>query len=213
MTFNRFGVGNYSMLDLLDYRQRVFMMYVLIRATGTDVPQSFSMFRSTRDELFAVHPQSPLSALQKTGFKGLKYYDYDPAYRVVAPIKPAPEPTEYVLDGGEDGAVNIRQIGQVDVELPHGAGSLGVFWIVCYGGGIFIPFRDATNNQTTFGGGRYLIDTLKGADLGSEGTELVLDFNYAYHPSCYYNARWVCPLAPVQNQLPFPVQAGERSLS
>ena len=62
----------------------------------------------------------------------------------------------------------------------------------------------------TYGGGRYLYDTIKGADLGVDETSIVLDFNYAYHPSCAYDERWSCPLAPAENRLDFAVEAGER---
>ena len=88
--------------------------------------------------------------------------------------------------------------------------SLAVYWMNEYAGGIFIPFRDATSGHETYGAGRYLWDSAKGADLGSEGDELVLDFNYAYHPSCVYDVRWSCPLAPQENWLPVPIRAGER---
>ncbi len=74
---------------------------------------------------------------------------------------------------------------------------------------MFIPFRDATSGQTTYGGGRYLLDTAKGADLGTNGDALVLDFNFAYHPSCHYDPQWVCPLAPPPNRLAVPIEAGE----
>ncbi len=87
--------------------------------------------------------------------------------------------------------------------------TLRAFWLTGYGGGIFLPFGDATNGSSTYGGGRYLYDTIKGADLGF-GDPLVLDFNYAYHPSCAYNPRWVCPLAPPENVLAESVEAGER---
>ncbi|MEM6285406.1 MAG: DUF1684 domain-containing protein, partial [Chloroflexota bacterium] len=106
----------------------------------------------------------------------------------------------------------MTQVAQVTFTLPAGTGTLGVFWIEGYGGGIFVPFRDGTNGTGSYGGGRYLYDTIKGADLGGTDTEMVLDFNYAYHPSCYYNERWVCPLAPPQNHLQFPVPAGETLL-
>ncbi|MDQ7024892.1 MAG: DUF1684 domain-containing protein [Anaerolineae bacterium] len=198
------------MLDLLDYRRRVFAMYNHIRETGTSVADSFALFRASRDDLFASHSQSALDAQQKAMFKGLNYYDYNAAYRVLATVNQDIEPVEFALDGGHDGAIKMRQIGQVDFELPLGKGSLGVFWIATYGGGIFIPFRDTTNSDTSYGGGRYLYDTIKGADLGSEGAALVLDFNYAYHPSCYYNALWTCPLAPMQNRLNFRIEAGEQ---
>ena len=84
--------------------------------------------------------------------------------------------------------------------------------------GVFLPFLDETNRSETYGGGRYLLDTIKGADLGREGERLVIDFNYAYNPSCAYNSRWQCPLAPQENWLPAeknpprpPLIRGERT--
>jgi hypothetical protein len=64
--------------------------------------------------------------------------------------------------------------------------------------------------STAEGGGRYLLDTAKGADLGHEGIRVVIDFNYAYHPSCVHDRRWSCPLAPPENTLPVAITAGER---
>lgn len=197
------------MLDLYDYRLRVFALYATIRELGSNNPAAHAAFKTARDDLFANHSQSALSAPQRENFKGLRYYDYNPAYRVVATVETDVEPDAYEIDAGHDGTVTIRQIGYVHFDLPTGAGSLGVFWIEGYGGGIFLPFRDSTNSATTYGGGRYLYDTIKGADLGIVNQTMVLDFNYAYHPSCYYDERWVCPLAPMQNRMAFPIKAGE----
>jgi uncharacterized protein len=199
------------MLDLLDYRRRVFELYRQVRERGTESPQSHALFRRERDSLFAEHSQSALDDEQKKEFKGLRYYDYNPAYRVLGTLE-ATEPKSYQLAVGDDGTVLMNQIGKVSFNLPKGSGSLGVYWISGYGGGLFIPFRDTTNQVTTYGGGRYLYDTIKGADLGTSGDSLLLDFNYAYHPSCYYNLRWICPLAPEQNCLNFPIEAGEQLL-
>jgi uncharacterized protein (DUF1684 family) len=79
-------------------------------------------------------------------------------------------------------------------------------------GGVFLPFVDATSGTETYGGGRYLLDTIKGADLGAVGSDgtLVLDFNFSYFPSCAYSSRYVCPLAPSGNRLSGAVRAGER---
>jgi uncharacterized protein (DUF1684 family) len=183
-------------------------MYRFIRECGTDSKQAFSHFRRTRDTLFRTHPQSPLDADQKATFAELNYYDYQPAYRVVARVDTRVESTTYDLDLGRDGRFTLQQFGQVSFDLPTGSGTLGLFWIHGYGGGIFLPFRYTTNNRESYGGGRYLYDTIKGADLGTTDDEILLDFNYAYHPSCHYNSRWVCPLAPPQNTLAFPVKAG-----
>jgi uncharacterized protein (DUF1684 family) len=81
-----------------------------------------------------------------------------------------------------------------------------------YAGGLFIPFRDATNGSETYGAGRYLIDGAKSADLGGDATRgaLILDFNFAFHPSCAFDPKWACPLAPPANRLDIPIRAGER---
>ncbi|MEL6269076.1 MAG: DUF1684 domain-containing protein [Chloroflexota bacterium] len=200
------------MLQLLDYRRTTAEMYQFIRERGTDSSESIQKFRQTRDRLFREHSQTPLSAEQLVRFNGLRYYDYDLAYRVMGALNTDVERTEYNVDLGKDGAFTMTQIAQVTFTLPTGTGTLGVFWIEGYGGGIFVPFRDSTNGSGSYGGGRYLYDTIKGADPGATETMMLLDFNYAYHPSCYYNERWVCPLAPPQNHLNIPVPAGETLL-
>ncbi len=195
------------MLDLLDYRRQVAENYHRVREQGTT--NAYEDFRRARDTLFRSHPQSALDDAQKAAFQGLRYASYDPAYRVMAKVDSDVEPMVYEFDLEGDGHTVIRQFGQVSFDLPTGSGTLGLFWVMGYGGGVFLPFRDASNNHTTYGGGRYLYDTIKGADLGAGMDEILLDFNYAYHPSCYYNPRWVCPLAPYQNRLSFPIEVGE----
>jgi uncharacterized protein (DUF1684 family) len=106
--------------------------------------------------------------------------------------------------------VTFERFGQARFELAGAACSLDLYWLEAYGGGLFLPFADATSGGETYGAGRYLLDTVKGADLGMDGAQLVLDFNFAYNPSCAYDPRWVCPLTPPENRLAVPVRAGER---
>jgi len=199
------------MLDLLNYRQRVLDIYHRVRTEG-EHPETVQWFRDQRDNLFKYHSQSALDIQQREQFTNLFYYPYDPAYRVVVPVEADDEGKVYHLDLGGDGSFSMKRIGYVNFTLPTGAGRFAIFWIMGYGGGIFIPFGDATNKETTYGGGRYLYDTIKGADLGGTPDAFVLDFNYAYHPSCSYNHRWTCPLAPAENKLDIPILAGEQSL-
>jgi uncharacterized protein (DUF1684 family) len=110
------------------------------------------------------------------------------------------------------GTMAMRRIGHVEIPFPGGTRRLGVFWMSGYAGGLFIPFRDATNGTETYGAGRYLLDAAKSADLGGDparGT-LILDFNFAFHPSCAFDPKWACPLAPPENRLDVPIRAGER---
>ncbi len=197
------------MLDLLDYRHKIFELYRDIRAAGAD-PAGRDQLQQVKDEIFRIHPQSALNDEQKAAFTGLHYYNYDPAYRVTAQVDLNVEPETLTIELEGDGRFSYRRFGQVTFTLPTGTGSLSLFWINGYGGGIFLPFGDATNRQTTYGAGRYLYDTIKGADLGATLDSLVLDFNYAYNPSCAYNERWVCPLAPRENRLSFPIPVGEK---
>jgi len=197
------------MLDLLDYRHKVFELYRDIRDAGDD-PTGRDHFQRVKDDIFRTHPQSALNDEQKAAFTGLNYYVYDPAYRVTAQVDLNIEPEVLTVELEGDGRLSYRRFGQVTFTVPTGTGRLSLFWINGYGGGVFLPFGDATNRQTTYGAGRYLYDTIKGADLGASLDSLVLDFNYAYNPSCAYNERWVCPLAPRENRLPFPIPVGEK---
>ena len=196
--------GTYA--DLLDYRRRVFGLYDEVRRLSTTDPaKAHERWRAVRDELLGTHPQSAIAPADRPRFTGLRYYAYDPRYRFTAPLIEAPgERFEVRTSTGE--AMWLRRMGRVEIPL----GTLPVFWIDVYGGGVFIPFRDGTSGDTTYGGGRYLIDTVKGADLGStEDGRLVLDLNFAYHPSCHYHHRWSCPLAGPESRLASRVEAGE----
>jgi uncharacterized protein (DUF1684 family) len=193
-------------MTLLDWRRRVAAMYAAVRTTAEEDPAgTAARFRAERDGLFRDHPESPLTPDARRGFPGIPYWPHDPAMRFEAEVEALPAgPVTATSLSGE--AFRLERIGRV--RLP--VGDLEVYWIAVYGGGVFIPFRDTTSGTETYGAGRYLLDTIKGADLGGSGDRLVLDFNYAYHPSCAYDPRWSCPLAPPANRLAVPVRAGER---
>jgi uncharacterized protein len=116
------------------------------------------------------------------------------------------------LPASGDEPFTFRRIGRGRLSGPLAGATLSVFWMEGYAGGLFLPFRDATSGSETYGAGRYLLDTAKGADLGGDpqSGELLLDFNLAYNPSCAYEPRWNCPLAPAENTLRQPVRMGER---
>jgi uncharacterized protein (DUF1684 family) len=106
----------------------------------------------------------------------------------------------------------FRRFGAVTVPFPDGPRRLEVYWMEGYAGGLFLPFRDATNGHDTYGAGRYLLDAAKSADLGGDAVAgtLILDFNFAFQPSCAHDPNWACPLAPPANRLDIAVRAGER---
>jgi uncharacterized protein (DUF1684 family) len=193
-------------MTLLGWRRAVADLYADVRATSPADPiGALQRFRAERDAMFRDHPDSPLPPSVRADFTGIPYWPHDQNLRFEVDVEPLPVArTVATAITGE--SFVLDRIGRVSLPV----GTLEVYWISVYGGGVFVPFRDATAGTETYGAGRYLLDTVKGADLGGSGDRLVLDFNYAYHPSCAYDPRWSCPLAPPANRLTVPIRAGER---
>ncbi|QAV70284.1 DUF1684 domain-containing protein [Salinibacterium sp. UTAS2018] len=196
-------------LQVADWRRRNFALYAAIRE-NPDAASAHADWRAGRDEMFATHPASPLLPEDLRDFTGLPFEPYDSAWRFEASIVPG-DGRRMDVETGTDGVVPFDLLGTVEIES---VGSLDVWRLASYGGGIFIPVKDALSRVKggTYGGGRYLLDTVKGADLGPGSTpeSLVLDFNFAYNPSCAYDPAWACPLAQAGNTLAGQVPVGER---
>ena len=198
-------------LALADWRRRVAELYATLRADVRAPSMRAVAFRAARDRLFAEHPSSPVPEAERHDFRGVAYFRHAPGLALRAPLERDPDaPALDVPRSGEGAGMPFHRIGWVSFPVDGTTVRLAVYWLDEYAGGIFIPFRDATSGRETYGGGRYLWDSAKGADLGMAGDELVLDFNYAYHPSCVYDPLWSCPLAPRENWLDVPIAAGER---
>lgn len=195
-------------LELTDYRRRVAVLYEAVRAQR-DPALGHQLWRTGRDLLFRKHPQSPLLPDDPLRRTGLPYWPYDPSLRFTVPVQPVKDGPQLSIPTGDDGVTNLTQIGFVELGEPVN-GRLDVWWLNHYAGGLFVPVRDGTAGDTSYGGGRYLLDTAKSADLGGNADRLILDFNFLYHPSCRYNPEWVCPLAPEGNRIAVPIRAGER---
>jgi len=198
-------------LDLADWRRHVAASYEVLRTDLRADPARLLGFRAAKDRLFASHPSSPVPPAERRDFRGLAYWRHDPSLSFRLPLEPDLDAPPLDVPRSSAGpAMPYARIGWVSFAVAGVPTRLAVYWLNEYAGGIFIPFRDATSGTETYGGGRYLWDSGKGADLGSEGDELVIDFNYAYHPSCVYDPVWSCPLAPPENWLTVPIRAGER---
>ena len=195
-------------LELLDWKRRIFAVYAEVRS-ARDPSEGWNRWRRVRDELFRDHPQSPVPPDERADLNALDLYPYDLAYRVLAELSPCEE-QHYEIATSGDTTMSFTRFARAEFELVGRPLSLEVYWLDAYGGGIFLPFRDATSGGTTYGAGRYLLDTVKGADLGTDGDRLILDFNLAYNPSCSYDPRWVCPLPPPANRLEVAIEAGEK---
>jgi uncharacterized protein (DUF1684 family) len=196
--------------SLHDWRRQIADLYAAVRAMpGRD---GWMHWRSARDRLFREHMQSPLASARRAQFRGIDYFPYDPAIRFKVGLGAATDREIIRLEAGKDGLMTLVPFAMTQ-GLDSALGKeLTLYWIEGYGGGVFLPFGDATNGRQSFAGGRYLLDTIKSADLGSsDDGELILDFNFAYYPSCAYSEAWVCPLSPTENRLPVAIRGGERN--
>lgn len=219
-------------LELADWRRAVADLYSEVRSLAMrDARAAHDHWCEKRALLYCRHPQSPIPVERRSGFRAT-CFPYTPDLRfevAVVPItaesqmadagvvtREAPAGNTAATDAaiptstGED--MPMQRLGTVHVPFSAGTRRLTVYWMSGYAGGLYLPFRDATNGVETYAAGRYLLDAAKSADLGGdvERRTLILDFNFAYHPSCAFDARWACPLTPVENRLDIAIRAGER---
>jgi uncharacterized protein (DUF1684 family) len=196
---------------LADWRHTVAEQYAAVRAlAGSDGLAAAAQFRAARTRMFREHRDSPIAAERRSAWEGLRWYPYAAAWRVHGTIDPTPARHTFDIPLASDGVLRCTRVGHARFSIAERSASLAMYWFEGYGGGLWIPFSDASSGVDTYGGGRYLYDTIKGADLVISGSKIVLDFNFAYNPSCAYDDRWSCPLSPPENRLPFAVTAGER---
>ncbi|HEX2756074.1 MAG TPA: DUF1684 domain-containing protein [Candidatus Limnocylindrales bacterium] len=227
--------GIAATLTLADWRRSISSLYADVRRLAeTDPAAALDHWRAVREGLYRDHPQSPLPADRRATFRA-QHFGHDPSLRFELAVEALEQPQR---DGAADpdpvrvsrldfgsgaslaidlpvsagGAMAFRRFGAVTIPFRAGPRRLELYWMEGYAGGLFLPFRDATNGAETYGAGRYLLDTAKSADLGGDraaGT-LILDFNFSFQPSCAFDPQWACPLAPPANRLDLPVRAGER---
>ena len=138
-------------LQLLDWRRRMAELFAELRRRPPDAA-SLAWFRAQKDELFSGHPQSPLPESARAGAR-LSYWAFDAQARVTARFEPQPAPAV-------QGEVPLRRIGRLHFAYAGRELALGAFWVEGYAGGLFVPFRDETCGHETYGGGRYLLDTI-----------------------------------------------------
>ena len=212
-------------LQLADWRRRIAELYAEVRSLASDPERAHAGWQAEREKLYREHPASPVPGDKRATFRAV-HFPYDSSLRFEVALIRAP-----AVDTQSAGATGLGTAAGLGIQLPMSTGQprafdrigwleipfaagprrLALFWLPEYSGGLFLAFRDATNDAETYGGGRYLLDTGKGSDLGGNpaGT-VVADFNFAYQPSCAFDPRWSCPLAAPENRLDIEIRAGER---
>lgn len=157
-------------------------------------------FREAKDEYFRTSHDSPLPHDVRHDFQGLNYYNPNPDLVFTLPIEPG-DGSELRIETTDNQVRNYHRAGRVTFEISGEPAQLTLF--STGHPGLFIPFRDKTSGDTTYGAGRYL-----DVEPNDDGT-ITLDFNLAYNPSCVYDEGYSCPIPPIENWLQVRIEAGE----
>jgi uncharacterized protein len=190
--------------QVLDWRRRVGELYRSVRA-ASDPADGHALWVRGRDDLLRNHPASPVPERARASYPGADVAPYDGDFRFVVAVDRDVAAEVREVATGTDGIVPFTRVGRAS--LPD-VGDLDLWWLGSYGGGLFLPVKDRA--ATSYRGGRYLLDTVKGCDLGGPPEALVLDLNFAYQPSCAYDEAWACPLAGPGNTVSVEIAVGER---
>ena len=158
--------------------------------------------RSDKDVYLKKDTASPIE--DKVKFSSLKYFEIDPAYKIVGKIDrmTSGQTINIMMSGGD--VEEYEAYGNVKFEINGIKCALKIFKTP--EGNLFLPFKDLTSNKETYGAGRYL-------DFGINevnGNQITIDFNKAYHPYCAYNQTFTCPVPPAENFINALVKVGER---
>ncbi len=158
--------------------------------------------RKDKDEFLKLSPHSPIPTTERGAFSGLTYYDPNPELVFSVEAQPV-EPTPVTIRTTTGDVRTYQRIATAAMEIDDEAIVLGL-----YSSGheaLFLPFRDATSGNESYGAGRYL-----DIEPDADGT-ITIDFNYAYAPFCAYSDQYSCALPPHENWMTVPIRAGERN--
>ena len=164
--------------------------------------------RAEKDEFFADHPQSPIPPAQREAFDGLDYFPPDPDRRYVLKLHEHADPETITVSTTTEGERDYLGWGEFRFAVDGTDCTLQAYKADPDDDRLWVPFRDETNGEETYGAGRYL--DLEEAQHERDGSWLV-DFNQAYNPYCAYSDRYECPLIPMDNWLDVRIEAGEKA--
>ena len=165
--------------------------------------------RREKDRYFGGDPHSPIPPAEREDFEGLSYYDVDPDYRFELALHPYEDPEPVTVGTSTEGEQTYHRVGEFRFEVDGETASLQAYKGDLEDDRLWVPFRDATSGEETYGAGRYL--DLEPDHHRTDDGRWILDFNQAYNPTCAYSDRYECPLPPTENWLEVAIEAGERA--
>jgi uncharacterized protein (DUF1684 family) len=165
--------------------------------------------REAKDEYFRTNPHSPIPPDERSSFDGLSYYPVDESYRFETVLHEHEEKESVTVGTSTGGEQEYLRWGEFRFEIDGQTVSLQAYKTEAEDDRLWVPFRDTTSGEETYGAGRYL--DLEADTHRIDGERWILDFNEAYNPTCAYADQYECPLPPTENWLDVPIEAGEKA--
>lgn len=174
-------------------------------------PRYVKLIQQHRKTYLTAFKTSPNSPLDKKGVKRVQFFAPDERYHVHCQFTPTPDAQPFDLPTYSGTTQPYVQYGIARFQLEGKTYQLSIYRkaskvLPQYRDYLFVPFKDLSNGENTYGGGRYLDLRLK--DIVDN--ELMLDFNKAYNPYCAYSDGYACPIPPDENHLEISILAGEK---
>jgi uncharacterized protein (DUF1684 family) len=158
-------------------------------------------FRQQKDAFFKDNAHSPLLQEERESFAGLAYFPAQPDLRLELPVEVYADQDTIEMQTSDGGVRSYQRYGRIAFEVEGQEASLTLYRSQL---GFFLPFVDALAGKETYPAGRYV------EPEQLEDGRFLVDFNYAYNPSCAYNESYSCPMTPFENRLRVPIRAGEK---
>lgn len=160
-------------------------------------------------EDFQNSDHAPLKGSQ---LNDMAFYPADDKYVVKAKVIINESPENYDIETSSGMKKSFYTYGHAEFTLDDMIikleliRNLKVIQMPQYKDYLFLAFKDLTNGEDTYGGGRYIDLYISEIEEG----HITIDFNKAYNPYCAYSDGYNCPIPPASNYINLEIKAGEK---
>ena len=186
------------------------ILFSLLIITGcSSISKEIRQHREEYKHEFLTDPRSPL---KEEDLEHLDFYSPSAKAHVIARFTLTPEAEPFEMPTYSGITRTYRKWGNAKFLWEKDSITLSLYQNLTllsnplYNDYLFLPFKDASNGVSTYGGGRYL--NMSKAD--TEDGLITIDFNKSYNPWCAYSDGFNCPIPPRENHLLFSIYAGEK---
>lgn len=201
--------------------KKIIVLAILTFATSFIFAQSrkalkkaTNAFRAEYKADFLKENRSPFYE-HKENLAYLRFYKPKKKYRVKATFTRTPDAISFEMATYSGMVKPYIKYGILTFEIKGKKHDISVYQSLRlremdeYKDYLFVPFKDFTNGEKTYGGGRYI--DLKMGDI--QNNEVILDFNQCYNPWCAFSDGYNCPVPPLENHLQLAIKAGEKKFA